>query len=193
MPMQRMPMLLKVSAGGLPVNWIDWQRAVCLYLEDKVLWEAGDEQILIRGGHNRETGERSSVKLSPIIAVNDQSRVWELGGTLPLTRRRVYARDRGLCLYCGTKLSESSMTIDHVQPRSRGGEHSWHNVVASCRSCNQRKGCHTPEQTGMQLLAVPYAPNIAEMLILSGRHVLADQMDYLEKFVSDSMQAAAQH
>ena len=186
--MQAMPMLLKVSAGGLPVNWIDWRRAVCLYLEEKVLWEAGDEQILIRGGHNRETGQRSSITLSPIIAVNDQSKVWELGGTLPLTRRRLYARDRGLCLYCGHHLSESAMTTDHVLPRSRGGEHCWHNVVTSCRHCNQVKGCRTPEQADMQLLAVPYAPNIAEMLILSGRHVLADQMDYLERFVRDRLQ-----
>lgn len=185
--MNNLPMLLKVSAGGLPVNWIDWRRAVCLYLENKVLWEVGEERILIRGGHNRETGQRSTLQLSPIIAVNDQSRVWEQGGSLPLTRRRLYARDRGLCLYCGHKLGESAMTTDHVQPRSRGGVHAWHNVVTSCRHCNQVKGCRTPEEAGMQLLAVPYAPNIAELLILSGRHVLSDQMDYLEKFVSEHL------
>lgn len=183
-----MPMLLKVTAGGLPINWIDWRRAVCLYMDDKVLWEAGVERILIRGGTNRASGQRSSITLSPIIAVNDQSQVWEQGGTLPLSRRRLYARDHGLCLYCGHKLGESAMTIDHVHPRSRGGEHCWLNVVTSCRHCNQRKGCRTPDEAGMQLLAVPYAPNIAELLALSGRNVLADQMDYLDKFVSSSLQ-----
>ncbi len=177
------PKLLKLSAGGLPVAWIDWQRAVCLYMEDKVLWEAGDQEIVIRGGINRATGQQTLFNMSPIIAVNDRSRIWESGGTFALTRRRLYARDRGLCLYCGGHLSESSMTMDHVKPRAQRGHHCWENVVSSCRSCNQKKGCRTPEAAGMPLLAVPYAPNVAEMLVLSGRHVLTDQMDYLEKFL----------
>ncbi len=177
------PRLLKLSAGGLPVAWIDWQRAVCLYMDDKVLWEVGERSITIRGGFNQLSGERTLFSMSPIIAVNDRSRIWESGGVFPLTRRRLYARDQGLCLYCGHRLSESSMTMDHVVPRARRGRHSWENVVSACRGCNQRKGCRTPEDAGMKLLAVPYAPNVAEMLILSGRHVLADQMDYLTKFV----------
>lgn len=177
------PRLLKLSAGGLPVDWIDWQRAVCLYMEGKVLWEVGERSIQLRGGFNRGSGLRTVFTMSPIIAVNDRSRVWENGGVLPLTRRRLFARDRGLCLYCGQRLSESSMTVDHVIPRAQRGQHVWGNVVCACRSCNQRKACRTPEEAGMKLLAVPYPPNVAEMLILSGRHVLTDQMDYLEKFV----------
>lgn len=178
------PRLLKLSAGGLPVDWIDWQRAVCLYMDGKVLWEAGDQAIVIRGGFNRSSGRRTLFNMSPIIAVNDRSKIWETGGIFPLTRRRLYARDRGLCLYCGHHLSESSMTVDHVLPRAMRGRHAWENVVSACRPCNQRKGCRTPEEAQMALLAVPYAPNVAEMLILSGRHVLTDQMDYLEKFVA---------
>ncbi len=177
------PKVLKLSAGGLPVAWIDWQRAVCLYMEDKVLWEAGEQPITIRGGFSRETGERTLFDMSPIIAVNDRSRIWETGGVFALTRRRLYARDRGLCLYCGAHLSESSMTMDHVKPRAKRGQHHWNNVVSACRGCNQKKGCRTPEQAGMPLLAVPYAPNVAEMLVLSGRHVMTDQMDYLERFL----------
>lgn len=180
------PKVLKLSAGGLPVAWIEWQRAVCLYMEDKVLWEAGQQPITIRGGFSRDTGERTLFDMSPIIAVNDRSRIWETGGVFALTRRRLYARDRGLCLYCGTHLSESSMTMDHVKPRARRGRHHWENVVSACRGCNQKKGCRTPEQAGMPLLAVPYAPNVAEMLVLSGRHVMADQMDYLEKFLDSA-------
>lgn len=168
----------------MPVAWVDWRRAVCLYMEDKILWEAGDQPITVRGGTNRFTGLRTIFAMSPIIAVNDRSRVWETGGVLPLTRKRLHARDRGLCLYCGGAVSEASMTVDHVIPRGRRGPHNWHNVVSACRQCNQKKGCRTPEDADMPLLAVPYAPNVAEMLLLSGRHVLADQMDYLEQFVS---------
>jgi hypothetical protein len=177
------PRLLKLSAGGMPVAWIHWQRAVCLYMEHKVLWEVGEQAITIRGGHNRVSGERTLFNMSPIIAVNDHSRIWETGAVFPLTRRRLYARDRGLCLYCGHHLSETSMTVDHLKPRARKGRHSWENVVSACRKCNQEKGCRTPEEARMPLLAVPYAPNVAEMLVLSGRHVLTDQMDYLERFI----------
>ncbi len=180
---ETLPRLLKLSAGGLPVAWIEWQRAVCLYLENKVLWEVGEQSIVIRGGYNRLSGQRTLFNMSPIIAVNDRSRIWENGGIFPLTRRRLFARDRGLCLYCGHHISESGMTVDHVIPRARKGRHSWENVVSACRSCNQKKGCRSPDEANMPLLAVPYAPNVAEMLILSGRQVLSDQMDYLEKFV----------
>lgn len=183
--MNTLPRLLKLSAGGMPVAWIDWQRAVCLYIEGKVLWEIGDQPITIRGGFSRETGERTLFNMSPIIAVDDRSKIWESGGVFPLTRKRLYARDRGLCLYCGCGVSEASMTIDHVRPRAKRGAHVWGNVVCACRGCNQKKGCRTPETAGMPLLAVPYAPNVAEMLILSGRHVMVDQMDYLTRFVSN--------
>ena len=148
-----------------------------------MLWEAGEQAITIRGGFSRETGQRTLFDMSPIIAVNDRSRIWESGGVFALTRRRLYDRDRGLCLYCGHQLSESSMTMDHLKPRARRGGHHWKNVVSACRSCNQKKGCRTPDEAGMPLLAVPYAPNVAEMLVLSGRHVLTDQMDYLERFL----------
>lgn len=181
--MHALPRVLKLSAGGMPIAWVDWQRAVCLYMENKILWEAGAEQIILRGGWNRESGSRSVFELSPIIAVDDRSRIWEQGGVFPLTRRRLIARDHALCLYCGRSVSDSTMTIDHVKPRGQGGRHTWENVVTACRSCNQHKGCRTPEQAGMKLLAVPFAPNVAEILLLSGRHVLADQMDYLEQFV----------
>ena len=92
--MQILPKVLKFSAGGMPVAWVDWQRAVCLYMDNKVLWEAGAEPIMLRGGWNRECGERSTFALSPIIAVNDRSRIWEQGGVFPLTRRRLLARRR---------------------------------------------------------------------------------------------------
>lgn len=183
--MQALPKVLKLSAGGMPVAWVDWQRAICLYMEDKVLWEAGEEPIILRGGWNREAGVRSTFELSPIIAVHDRSRIWEQGGVFPLTRRRLIARDRSLCLYCGKSVNDSTMTVDHVKPRGQGGRHTWENVVSACRRCNQDKGCRTPEQAGMNLLAVPYAPNVAEILLLSGRHVLTDQMDYLEQFVQE--------
>ena len=54
---------------------------------------------------------------------------------VPLSRRAVFARDGHRCQYC----NRAAENIDHVVPRSRGGPHTWDNVVASCRACNARK------------------------------------------------------
>ena len=61
----------------------------------------------------------------------------------------------------------------------QGGTDSWTNVVTACRRCNNHKANMTPEQVGMQLLAIPFTPNYAEYIYLKGRLVMADQMEYL--------------
>ena len=60
-----------------------------------------------------------------------------------------------------------------------GGGDTWNNVATACRRCNNYKGCRTPEQAAMQLVAVPFTPTYAEYIYLKGRRVLADQMKYL--------------
>lgn len=64
-------------------------------------------------------------------------------------------------------------------PRARGGKDVWTNVVTACRICNMRKACRTPDEARMPLLYVPYAPCRFEHFILTGRRILADQMEYL--------------
>ena len=65
-------------------------------------------------------------------------------------------------------------------PLSKGGRDIWENVVTACFHCNSRKGGRTPQQASMPLLAVPYRPSWIEHLILSNRHILADQMAFLK-------------
>src|SRR5205085_1661712 len=59
-----------------------------------------------------------------------------------ISRRALFARDGWRCAYCGT--SGGRLTLDHVVPRSRGGESIWENVVTSCAPCNLRKGNRRP-------------------------------------------------
>jgi 5-methylcytosine-specific restriction endonuclease McrA len=92
----------------------------------------------------------------------------------------LFRRDGHLCLYCGHQFRDGNLTRDHVVPLSKGGRDVWSNVVTACRGCNTRKGCRTPEQAKMALLAVPYVPNWAEFLALSNRRILADQMQFLK-------------
>ena len=75
-----------------------------------------------------------------------------------LSRANVYARDGSHCQYCGGRFSRSSLNLDHVIPRSRGGLTTWENVVCSCIKCNLRKGGRTPEEAGMKLLKKPVRP-----------------------------------
>jgi 5-methylcytosine-specific restriction endonuclease McrA len=55
-------------------------------------------------------------------------------------RRRIFRRDGFRCVYCGTILPVESLTLDHVQPRMRGGDQSEGNIVTSCQTCNAEKG-----------------------------------------------------
>ena len=87
-----------------------------------------------------------------------------------LTRSNIYARDRYLCQYCGSKEGSTRiihgkpvkviLTLDHVLPESRGGPWVWDNLVSACRECNLKKGDRTPEESGMALLHIPGRLNI---------------------------------
>jgi 5-methylcytosine-specific restriction endonuclease McrA len=72
-----------------------------------------------------------------------------------LSRKNILLRDHSTCQYCGTQYPPSELTLDHVLPRSRGGESAWDNLVACCKRCNHRKGNRTPEESGMHLLRRP--------------------------------------
>ena len=73
-----------------------------------------------------------------------------------LCRKEIFRRDDYTCQYCGKQTH--NLTMDHVIPRHRGGEHGWDNLVSACPACNRRKGGKTLEQARMQLLHVPHEP-----------------------------------
>jgi len=73
-----------------------------------------------------------------------------------ISRRALFARDNWRCVYCGT--SGGRLTLDHVIPRSRGGDSSWENVVTSCAPCNLRKGNRLPHEIQMVLPDRPRPP-----------------------------------
>ena len=76
-----------------------------------------------------------------------------------LNRRNVYTRDHGTCQYCGKKEEDyTKLNIDHIIPQGQGGKTTWKNIALSCFSCNQEKGCRTPEEANMKLLRNPFTP-----------------------------------
>jgi 5-methylcytosine-specific restriction endonuclease McrA len=81
-------------------------------------------------------------------------------------RRNIFARDNNRCQYCGRRFATSELSLDHVNPRSRGGETSWENIVCSCVKCNVRKGGRTPQEAGMHLIRPPVKPKRSPLLTL---------------------------
>ncbi|MFY2765475.1 HNH endonuclease [Arenimonas sp. MALMAid1274] len=175
-----MPRVLSLDAHGRILDWMHWQDAVCLYVRGAVAWTLGEPCLTVHGGTNRISGQQSLIDLHPIVAARSHARLQGLSPSPALTNTALFARDANLCLYCGNEFGRHSLTRDHVIPVSRGGRDVWENVVCACYHCNSRKGGRTPQQAGMPLLAVPYRPSWVEHLILSNRHILADQMAFLK-------------
>jgi 5-methylcytosine-specific restriction endonuclease McrA len=74
------------------------------------------------------------------------------------SRRNVFKRDHYTCQYCGVQPGTEELSIDHVIPRSQGGESTWENCVLACVACNKRKADRTPHQCGMKLRRPPARP-----------------------------------
>lgn len=82
---------------------------------------------------------------------------------LKFSRRNVMIRDEHKCQYCGIKLGKNTGTIDHIIPRSQGGETNYRNCVACCKKCNNKKGDLTPDKAGMTLLKPPKRPTFISL------------------------------
>lgn len=174
--------VLRTDVAGMPLDWISYRDAVRLYHLDQVQYACGVLLYTIRGGINARTGRRSSIEVNSIIATRGDSRAMEKISrdyTPPLSNEALFSRDAYLCMYCGGQFLSRELSRDHVTPLSHGGNDDWGNVVTACKRCNNHKAGRTPEQAGMALLAVPFAPTHAEYIFLRGRRVLADQMEFL--------------
>lgn len=125
---------------------VSFRRAVVLVLTGKATVLAS-EDAPIRSAH--VSMDRPSVILLTRYVQPPRGR------STALSRRGVLRRDAHTCAYCGG----GANTVDHVIPRSRGGQNSWTNLVACCRACNNTKGNRTPEEMGWKLLFTPVEPH----------------------------------
>lgn len=171
--------VLQLDVSGRPQAWITTKEAAILYASDGVAWTLGDAFHVMHGGIQRATGRQSLIALHPIIAVRGSipTRAWRQAPAL--TNPKLFARDRYLCAYCGHCFAFDDLTREHIVPTSRGGRDTWMNCITACRGCNGRKGSRMPEEARMSLLYLPYIPSLHEDMILRGRRILADQMEFL--------------
>jgi len=73
-------------------------------------------------------------------------------------RRNIFARDKNRCQYCGKRYPTSELSLDHVIPRTMGGQSVWENIVCACTQCNVKKGGRTPHEAAMTLVRKPSRP-----------------------------------
>lgn len=171
--------VLRTDVSGMPLEWINYQEAVKLYYAQQVAYTCGEPLYVIHGGFNAKSGLRSTIEVNSIVATHGSNKSLRECYVPPLNNHTLFKRDAFLCMYCGERFDRRELSRDHVTPLSQGGEDAWKNVVTACKRCNNHKANYTPEQAGMQLLAVPFVPTHAEYIYLQGRKVLADQMKFL--------------
>jgi 5-methylcytosine-specific restriction endonuclease McrA len=136
---------LVLNASYEPLAVVRARRAVVLVLKDKAVTLESNGMVF--------RSERLSIPAPSVVRLNYFVKV-PFRARASLTRRAVFARDEWACQYCG----RSAENVDHVIPRSRGGTHTWENVVASCRRCNARKENRHHEEVGLRLRRRPFAP-----------------------------------
>ena len=141
-----------LNASFEPLCVVSARRAVVLVLKEKA--EIVEHNGAEFHAERITVASPSVIRLVHFVRVPYRTRV-------PLSRRAVFARDGHRCQYC----NRAAENIDHVVPRSRGGTHSWDNVVASCRSCNARKEDQFLHEAGLHLHRAPQAPHAALWLV----------------------------
>ena len=126
--------VLQLDITGLPQAWISVEDAAGHVATDSVVWSAGERPLaVLRGGFNTVTGRQSMLEVPPIVALRGVSRINLFDLTPTFSKLKVIKRDRCTCAYCGEVFDLRSLTVDHIQPDSRGGGLSWMNTVAACK------------------------------------------------------------
>lgn len=133
-----------------PLNITSWKRAIVLLIKGKAEYIEKLENI----EHYIKVGDYyipKTIKLTYEMAIPELE--------LPFSRENIYLRDDYTCQYCGNRFSLKDLSLDHVHPKSRGGDTSWENIVTCCKKCNQLKADRTPEEAKMVLLNIPKKPD----------------------------------
>ncbi len=138
---------LVLNAGFEPLAVVSFRRALVLVMTQKATVLQADAEHPVLAA-TAVFDRPSVIVLTRYVRMPHQRQI-------PVSRRGVLRRDSHRCAYCG----KAASTIDHVQPRSRGGQDTWENLVACCLRCNNIKSDRTPAEMNWSLRWVPKAPH----------------------------------
>jgi 5-methylcytosine-specific restriction endonuclease McrA len=169
--------VLVLNSDFRPLNVCNVRRAVVLLEKEKA------QTVELDGAVVRS--ERRSLRAPSVIRL--AYHVKRPRPVVKLTRREILARDDHTCQYCGKRGTD--LTIDHIIPRHRGGQHTWENVVAACKACNHRKGGRTLAEAHMALRVQPFRPPATPRYLFSS-YIRSGERSWL-KFLGVDETAAA--
>jgi 5-methylcytosine-specific restriction endonuclease McrA len=158
---------LVLNATYEPLCVVSGRRAAVLVLTAKAVPVAVGDDVL----HS----ERTAIAVPAVVRLARYVRV-PYRATIPLTRKAVFARDGGRCVYCGAPAT----SLDHVVPRSRGGAHEWENVVSACGRCNHVKADRGIAELGWRLRTSPRAPTGSAWRVVGARRLDPRWAPYLD-------------
>ena len=133
-----------------PLGTVGVARAMCMMFKNTVTVEEWDADRVLRT-------PRDEYPVPSVVRRRSYVNVRQRRESSGMKRVRIYMRDHFRCQYCGERKNPVELTLDHILPRSRGGDSSQINVVTACVTCNQRKGSRTPEEARMPLLTTQTA------------------------------------
>lgn len=128
-----------------PLGTVSVARAVIMVFKNTVFVEELDGDRVLRSA-------RAEFPVPSVIRRRIYINVRRRREASSMKRLRIYMRDKFRCQYCGEKKPAGELTLDHILPRSRGGDNSPVNIVTACLACNNRKGDRTPAEARMPLL-----------------------------------------
>ena len=146
---------LLLNADGQPVDYlplsiINWKQAVMYMYHEKCTVMEWYDDWMVRSP-SWET------KVPAVIMLKDYLRRTK---RVRFSRNNMYLRDMYTCQYCAVEFPKSQLTLDHVQPVSRGGLTTWENSVSACNPCNSRKG----NRMDVRPINKPYRPGYYELV-----------------------------
>jgi 5-methylcytosine-specific restriction endonuclease McrA len=128
-----------------PLGTVSVPRAIIMVFKNSVHVEEWDGNRVLRT-------PREEYPVPSVVRRHTYINIRRRREATGMKRLRVYIRDKYRCQYCGDKKNPSELTLDHILPRSRGGDNSPVNIVTACISCNNRKANRTPDEARMPLL-----------------------------------------
>ena len=165
---------LVLNASYEPLCVVSARRAAVLVLTAKAVAVADGDGVL----HS----ERQTMAVPAVVRLARFVKV-PYRATVPLTRKAVFARDGGRCVYCGAPAT----SLDHVVPKSRGGPHTWDNVVSACGRCNHLKADRGIAELGWRLPRTPTVPAGSAWRVVGARRVDPRWRPYLDGMPEDDV------
>lgn len=148
---------LIINTNFQPLYEVGLKRAIKMFMQGRVVEALPNVKKTIIKCYNQIIELPHILKLTTFLRRKYKGKVL-------CSKRKIYLRDKYICGYCGKQLTTQNCTIDHIIPKSKGGESSWENMVTSCKDCNTRKGNSLPSEIKMYVKSRVYEPTVNEYI-----------------------------